>query len=255
MKFAAPLLILMLIGDVSQAQVSQSPCESDDTVDYPPLGSTPTVSILRKDDLAQWHPPSCAGWSPTSRPKIVVSLDGTFRFDGSMNELLARAGDISQLPAIHYWSARDKKWMPLARDASALNSANAKDRRANFSPAELKSGAKLFYWEDDPLTGETIYELKVYERTPDLVVIGTDNVTAVRKSIFTLFKPGASRSALFLQRVSPGVFRAHIVASAMQGTSSLVDGHEGIYGNRLRAIFGFLSAKSNAGQLALSVDQ
>jgi hypothetical protein len=49
-------------------------------------------------------------------------------------------------------------------------------------------------------------------------------------------------SALFLQRISPGIFGAHILITAMQGTSSLVEGHEDVYVNRAREIYGFLSA-------------
>jgi hypothetical protein len=146
--------------------------------------------------------------------------------------------------------------MPLAREAWALNGPNTKDRRGDFSLAELKAGTQLYYWENDSLTGETVYGLKVYEANADRAVIGTNNVTPVRKVVFTLFKPGASRSAVFLQRVSPGVFGAYILTSAMQGTSSLVEGHEDVYVNRARAIYGFLSAnKLSRAKLALSMDQ
>jgi hypothetical protein len=146
--------------------------------------------------------------------------------------------------------------MPLARDAAALNGPNAKDRRGDFSLAELKAGAQLYYSENDSLTGEAVYGLKVYESNTERAVIGTGNVTAVRKIVFTLFKPGASRSALFLQRISPGVFGAHILTTAMQGASSLVEGHEDVYVNRARAIYGFLSAnKPGQAKLALSLDQ
>jgi len=256
MRFAAPLFIMMLAAASSPTQALPAPCSAGDAADYGTPGDVPKVSILHEKDLIQWQPPRCAGWAPASRAKLVVTVTGTFRFDGTMDELLARAGEISKLHAIPYWSPADKKWMPLARDAMALDGPNAKDRREDFSLAELKAGAQLYYSEDDSLTGEAVYGLKVYESSADRVVLGTDNITAIRKIVFTLFKPGASRSALFLQRISPGVFGARILSTAMAGTSSLVDGHEDVYVNRARAIYGFLSAsKPSQARLALSSDQ
>src|SRR3569833_325609 len=121
MRFAAPLFIMMLAGASSPTQALSAPCSTGEAADYGALGAALKVSILHERDLIQWRPPSCAGWLPTSRAKLVVTVTGTFRFDGTMDELLARAGEISQLHAIPYWSPADKKWMPLARDAVALD--------------------------------------------------------------------------------------------------------------------------------------
>jgi len=246
--------MLLLTAGISQAEVSA--CPPGDAVGSVPLGESPRIVILHKSDLTQWHPPACAGWPADSKARLVVTLTGTFRFDGNMDDLLARVGEISRLRAIPYWSARDEKWAPLALDASALNSADPRDRRADFSASELTPGAQLYYWEDDALTGEKVNALTVYERTADQAVIGTDNVTPIRRSIFTVFEPGASRSALFLERISPGVYSATILSSAMEGSSGLVEGHADVYVNRERAIFGFLSGNTPGGPaLALSSER
>src|SRR4029077_12201770 len=102
---------------------------------YPPPEALPVIAIWHAGALAQgkWQPPSCTGWAPASRSKLVITLNGSFHFDGMMDQLLARIGAISQLRNVQYWSTTDKKWRPLAYDASALTGPNAKDRRADFS--------------------------------------------------------------------------------------------------------------------------
>jgi hypothetical protein len=254
--FAALFAVISAVTG-AQAAGPQLPCAKSEamTVHARPSAS-PTVPIWRAGQLGQWRPPVCTGWSPSLRAKLIVTLSGTFRFDGSMNDLLARAGQISQLPEITYWSPEDNTWMPLARRASALTAPDAKDRRDDFSAAELKPGAQLYYWENDRATGNTIYDLKVHERSAERVVMGTDNVTPVRKFVFTLFEPGALRSVLLLQRLSPGLYRADILSGALEGTSSLADGHEQTYVGRARAIYRFLAAtKATRPDAALSLAQ
>ena len=118
MRFAAPLFIMMLAAAIPRAQALQAPCSAGDATEFGVLGAAPKVSILHESDLIQWHPPSCAGWIPTSRAKLVVTVTGTFRFDGTMDELLARAGEIAQLRAIPYWSPSEKngcRWREMPR--------------------------------------------------------------------------------------------------------------------------------------------
>ena len=162
--------------------------------------------------LAQdnWQPPSCTGWPAESRSKLIVTVTGSFHFDGGMDALLTKVGAISTLKEIFYWSAIDKKWGHLANDASALSDANAMDRRRDFAASDFVKGTDLYYWEDCESTGPTVYRLKVFESTPQRLVISSDNVTTVHKFIFTLFKPGALQSVLFIQQLSPETFGVYI---------------------------------------------
>ena len=242
MKCAFALLMLLVGTGTALAEVSQPSC---DGTNAPELGAPIKVSLAGADRLTDWHPPSGAGWPADAQAKLVVASALSFQFRGSMDDLIARAGQVSELPAISYWSAEDHKSLPLAKDASALSSPNAKDRRNDFTAAEMTVGRPLFYWQDDDLTGQTVYELKVYERGANRAVIGTANVTPVSKSIFTLFEPGASRSALFLERTSPGTFRACILATALQGTSGMVTRRKDVYVERTKALLNYLAEDSS----------
>jgi hypothetical protein len=184
-----------------------------------------------------WKPPSCTGWPAGSRSKLIVTLTGSFHFEGTMDDLLTKIGAISTLKNIFYWSAADRKWAPLSTDASALTDANAKDRRGDFAASEFGKNANLYYWEDCASTGAAVYRLSVSESTPQRLVISSDNVTTVRKFIFTLFKPGALQSLLFIQRLSPETFGVYILTRTDAGASALANGHEEIFVNRADALF------------------
>jgi hypothetical protein len=195
--------------------------------------------IWHGKDLEQgnWRSPVCTGWLADSRSKLVVTLTASFRFDGPMSALLARVGSISALRNIRYWSATDKKWRPLSNDASALTGPNPKLRRSDFSAAELVQGAELYYWEDDVRTGPMVYRLRVSESTPERFVISRDNVTPVRKFIFTLFRPGAIQSVLIIQRIVPGLFGVYVLCRDGEGASVLTLGHDKSYVNRAAALY------------------
>jgi len=141
------------------------------------------------------------------------------------------------LKDILYWSATDKKWAHLSSDASALTDANANDRRKDFAASDFEKDANLYYWEDGASTGATVYRLKVSESTPQRLVISSDNVTTVRKFFFTLFKPGALQSLLFIQQLSPGTYGVYILTRTGEGASALSNGHEEIFINRADALF------------------
>jgi hypothetical protein len=234
---------LLLFAPGAQAAGPQPPCTASAASEYPPPDSAPSVVIWHQKDLEQghWHPPSCTGWPADSPSKLLISLTGSFRFNGSMNELLARVGTISALQRIQYWSTTDKKWGPLSNDASALTDPDPKSRRRDFSAAELGKGADLYYWEDDVRTGPAVYRLRVLENTPERFVISSDNVTPIRRFFFTLFRPGALQSVLIVQRVSPGVFGVFVLSRSGMGASMLTGGHDDSYVNRAAALYRWLA--------------
>jgi hypothetical protein len=168
---------------------------------------------------------------------MLPNLLGSFRFDGTMDGLLARVGAISTLTDVLYWSATDKKWRPLSNEASALSSPDPKTRRQDFSASELVKGADFYYWEDDTGMGSTVYHLRVSENTPERAVISSDNVSPIRRMFFTLFKPGALQSLLIIQHLSPGIFGVYILSRSGEGTSILAEGHEASYVNRAAALY------------------
>ena len=234
---SAPLLLLLAFD--AQATGPQPPCALAATSAYPSPDSAPTIVIWPGKELEQgnWHPPSCTGWSADSRSRLVVTLTGSFRFNGPMSALLARVGTISALRSIQYWSSTDKKWGPLSNDASALTGPDSKSRRGDFSASELVKGADLYYWEDDARTGQAVYRLRVSESASERFVISSDNVTPIRRFWFTLFKPGALQTVLIIEHVAPGIFGVFVLSRSGEGASALTAAHESTYVNRAAALY------------------
>jgi hypothetical protein len=228
---------LSLFASGAQALGPQSPCAAAGTPAYPSPDSAPTIVIWPGKELEQWRPPSCTGWLTDSHAKLIVTLTGSFRFDGPMSALLARVGTISALRSIRYWSTTDKKWGPLSNDASALTGPDSKARRPDFSASELVKGADLYYWEDDAHTGQAVYRLRVSESTSERFVISSDNVTPIRRFWFTLFQPGALQSVLVIEHVAPGIFGVLVLNRSGDGASVLTAGHESSYVNRAAALY------------------
>jgi hypothetical protein len=234
-RLGAGLALALLAMTGAWAADLEPPCTAATKTDYPLPGAPPAITIWRGRDAEQWKPPSCTGWAPPS--KLVIALKGSFRFEGSINDLLARLGAISTLADVRYWSVTDSKWLALARAASALRGPGAQSRRPDFSGQELMQGALLYYWVDDTRSGNITYRLSVRERTADRAVIVSENVTPVRRFLMTLFKPGALQSALVVQRLSPNVFGLYILSRTGEGTSLLAAGHDSSYVNRANALF------------------
>ncbi|HWY62563.1 MAG TPA: DUF6675 family protein [Rhizomicrobium sp.] len=238
MKLFLPLAgALFLLTAGAQAALPQPPCAGGAPLAYPAPGAAPAISIWHDSDLteAHWQPPACTGW--TGRSKLVVELAGSFRFGGSMADLVARVGSISTLAKVQYWSTTDKKWRPLANGAAALTSPDAKSRRGDFSASEMTKGADRYYWEDDSRTGAAVYRLRVYENTPERAILASENVTPVRQFFVTLFQTGAIQSVMFIQRLSPGVFGIYSLSRTGEGTSGLAAGHDASYVNRAAALY------------------
>jgi len=229
----------LMLASSARAVGPQLPCAIASAPAYPSPGSAPTIVIWPGKELEQdnWHPPNCTGWAADSRSKLVVTLTGSFRFDGPMSALLARVGTISALRSIQYWSTTEKRWGPLSNDASALTGPDSRSRRPDFSASELVKGADLYYWEDDARTGQAIYRLRVSESASERFVISSDNVTPIRRFWFTLFKPGALQSVLTIEHVTPGVFGVFVLSRSGEGASALTAGHESSYVNRATALY------------------
>lgn len=217
----------------------QPPCSLTAVPAFPPAGSPPRIATWNESELkqGQWQPAACTGWPAMSSSRLVVAVVGSVRLDGSIDRLLARIAAISKLRDIQYWSTTDKSWRPLAYDASALTGPDAKDRRADFSVAELNKGAQLYYWENDSRSGEIVYRLQVRERTTERAVIASENATAVRRFLMTLFPPGTLQSVVFVQRLSVHNWGIYILSRIGNEASLLAEGHEASYINRAVALY------------------
>jgi hypothetical protein len=235
------IIFCWVLTPSAHAALPQPPCTTPAIPAY--SSPAPALAIWHGSELDQgkWRPPSCTGWPPNSASKLVVAVAGSFRFNGFTAQLVERAGAISTLRSVRYWSTTDKTWRPLANDASALTAPDRANRRADFAASELVKNATLYYWEDDSRSGEIVYRLNILENTSDRAVIAIENITPVRKFFVTLFKPGALQSTIFIQRLSAGLYGIYILSRTDEGMSVFADGHDQSFVNRAVALYRHLA--------------
>ena len=239
MKWTPVLLCLLLAPAIPSAAEPASPCPTAPISVFPAPDTAPVLGVWHQKELVQenWTPPACTGWPSASHSRQLVTLTGRFRFAGSMNDLLDRIGSVSSLRDVRYWSDSDKEWHHLANDASALNSPDPADRRSDFKASDLNKGARLFYWEKDEANRETVYRLSVYASSPDYFVLANENITPIKRFVFTIFKPGTLQSVMMVQRLSENSFGVYMLSRTDMRASALSEGHESLYVNRARALY------------------
>jgi hypothetical protein len=202
-------------------------------------GEPPLVKVLNAEDLerAKWTPPACTGWPAAPDAALVVGVSGSFRFAGTLDDLLRRIAAISNLPSVRYWSRTSGAWRPVATGASALTGPDIKTRRPDFSPSEFVQGAGLYYREDDSRVGEMMYRLSVRERAADRAVIASENISPAKYLFVTISRPGTLQSVMTLQRVSPGVWGAYFLSRLGERPSRLLPAPERSFVNRAVAAY------------------
>lgn len=231
----------LLAGPASAvlAPAPRPPCAGQPVPAYPPPDDAPNLALWTSSDLgAGWKPPVCTDW-PAGAATIVVGLAGHFHDAGGTDALLARFGAISTLGAVRYWSVTDKQWNTMFPRAGAVDGRDSKKPRADFSVAELRSGADLYFTAADNRSGkDAISRFHVIAADNTHFVIETENVTPLRWAFLTYAAPGSFQTWYFVDRDGAGSWRFYsltrvLYASALFG--SVIPNNS--YSNRAVAMY------------------
>ena len=211
-QFAIFLLIASGLLAVSEAQAASLPvCPTGDETPYPPLGH-----VDESPSVAAWHdlatlPENCH--IPLPAPAaLTVALAGRFTHAGSVDQIAARLGAISQTQGLPYWSVTDEEWRILVSDAFALDSSDSdtarptaaqlNSPRQDFTGQEMLSGKTLYFAQNDTRSwGLNTYSIRAVDSSAGHLVFESDNISPVKLGPVTLFQPGDVRSVLFLDRL------------------------------------------------------
>ncbi len=101
---------------------------------------------------------------------------------------------------------------------------------------ELLPGRDFYYAEDAEVGGRAIWRFRVVERTPDRLVVATENLTPIRVALLTMFEPGALQVATVLQRAGADAWSLYEITRAGADSSSFVASYGSSYINRLEAM-------------------
>jgi hypothetical protein len=161
-----------------------------------------------------------------------------------------RIGAIGGTRGVRYWSVTDKAWQSLVLDANALEGPDTNRHRRDFSAAELKSCANLYYSQHDNRSScEVVYRMRFRQVGAARVAIETENVTPIPFLLVTAFDPGALRSLFFLEPLSPGVWGIYEVTWV--GSGSLLFGvTEASFINRAAAVLSLSGGDTHGSRAA-----
>jgi hypothetical protein len=230
-RLALALLALVTLPAWAQPR---PPCGAPPVPAHAAPGTEPVVATWSE---LHWAPPACLPW-PEGQFRMVVALAGSFRHDGDAAALLARFGALSRKKGMRYQSVRDRAWRVLVKDAAALAAPKAGERRADFTPAEMKPGAELFYEEtDNRSSAPVVYRMRVLEADAGRIVVETENLSPIRAVMVTVFPPGSLRTAYFLERRDAGTWTIYGLSATGEEASTLAAGSTQSYVNRATALY------------------
>jgi hypothetical protein len=187
--------------------------------------------------LGSWTPPACAGFTKKG-DGVLVAVAGSFPFTGSADDLLARFGAVSALKGLKYWSVTEGGWRTLITHATALEGADLDRPRSDFTLAEMRSGADLYFAQtENRAGGDVVYRMRVRDFGPNRFVVGIDNASPVSRYLVTLFNSGDLISVHFLERRGAGVWGYYGLAWAGDSLVSRLAVPEASYVNRALALY------------------
>ena len=188
-------------------------------------------------ELRSWTPPACAGFTAKG-DGVLVAVAGSFPFTGSVDALLARFGAVSALKGLKYWSVTEGRWLTLITKATALEGPDLDRPRSDFSLAEMRSGADLYFAQsENRADGDVVYWMRVRDFGSNRLVVAIENASPVSRYLVTVFNPGDLASVHFLERRGPGVWGYYGLAWAGDSLVSRLAVPEASYVNRALALY------------------
>ncbi|WP_420347209.1 DUF6675 family protein [Pelagibius sp.] len=234
------------------AQTSpRAPCPAGTTPvpAYAPAGAPPAVAVWQDVTLPDTEPGErFCGADLTGPLTTVAALAGRFRHAGSVDDLAARFGAVSETVGMLYWSTTDQDWRVLVEEATALDGAAGQGRedtqphaetpRPDFTAAEVRSGRALTFAQNDTRSsGANLYRLRALAAGPDRLVVEIVNLEAIRFTLLTVFEPRGLVSLHVLERLDGDLWGAYSLAAVREGS---VSGRPKSLVNRAAAFHRFL---------------
>jgi hypothetical protein len=220
--------------------IPHPPCGEEAVPQYPLPGQPPAVKFWSEAEFGRdWKPPVCTGWTQTGFSTLITTV-ARFRCAAGSEGLLRRIGAISEMAGMRYWSTTHQQWQTLIVSAHA--SAGPKSvPRPDFSTEEMQEGKVLYFEQTDNLAGKAIYRMQVMKASADRIVVATENITAMRYVLLTLFHPADVQSIYFLDRDAEGVWRYYALSRTGRNANRLAAGHEASAVNRAVAFYRHLA--------------
>jgi hypothetical protein len=179
-------------------------CGSAPAPAYPPPERPAIVQTWLVDGRQDGPLPDCDGL-PARDFELLVRLTASYNAPGELADQLLRFGAVSRLRGAHYWSFSDRQRQMLFKEAYAVDSPASTQPRADFSLAELRAGAELYFVHSDNRSSKLVpYGLQVVQQRPDGFRVHYENVGDIRLYGMTLVAAREMQWSVSLERLGPG---------------------------------------------------
>lgn len=150
--------------------------------------------------------PDCSGLRSRD-VKLLVRVVGSYKAPGELDQQLARLGAVSGQTGMTYWSFTDKRRQVLIRESFAIYSLANHQRRADFSVAELRSGAECVFLQTDNRSGKPVpYGLTLLHATPQAFTLRIENLADIRMVGVLLVAAREMQWVATIERQGPGLW-------------------------------------------------
>ncbi len=196
----------------STPRTPRAPCAHAPVPAYAPVGAQPAAGTWTGNGSGVRIDASCADELGIAFDALIT-LSGSFRFEGDRGQLLERLGAVSKMKGLRYWSTTDQQWTPLITRSYAVEQPGA-DARYDFSAAEMRDRKDVYFVQTDNRSRhEVTFRMRVTVEGPDRITAQIQNVSPVRYFMFTAYAPGDLRTAYFLRRRSGDVWDFYLVSA------------------------------------------
>ncbi len=148
--------------------------------------------------------PDCSGLRGRDF-ELLVRVTASFHAPGDLDTLLARCGAVSALKGATYWSFTDQKRLVLFREAFAVDAPATAKPRADFSPAELRSGAEMVFVHSDNRSSHLApYSMRLAAASADSFTLQVENLADMRMFGLLLVAARETQWAVSVERLGGG---------------------------------------------------
>lgn len=169
--------------------------------DQPPL-----VHSWLLDGRRDGPSPDCSGLRSRD-VELLVRVVGSYKAPGELDQQLARLGMVSAQAGMSYWSFTEKRRQVLIRESVAVDNLANRQRRADFSVAELRSGAECVFLQTDNRAGKPVpYGLVLLQSTPQAFTVRIENLAEIRMMGLLLVAPREMQWVATVDRQGPGLW-------------------------------------------------
>ena len=171
---------------------------------YPGIDRPAVVQSWLLDGRQDGPSPDCHGLRDRDF-ELLVRLTASYAATGDLDAQLAHFVAVSALNGATYWSFTDRKRLVLFREAYAVAQPGSTQPRADFSAAELRSGAELhFMHSDNRLANLAPYSLRLTQISANSFQVQFENVSDLRYLGLMLVARREMQWSVTVERLGPG---------------------------------------------------